>query len=274
MSDAATTPDLASLKPTLRRTWMDGDFGRIATSVEQVAEDFVARRSVGPGVRVLDVGCGNGNSALVAAKAGAEVTGVDIATNLLEQARTRAQREGVNVDFAECDAEDLPYPDDGFDLVISMFGAMFAPRPEHVATELTRVCRPGGRVAMANWTPDSFVAEMARTQGAHVPPPPGLPSPFGWGHEATVRERLADDVAEMHCAHVTTSLAYPFPPAVTVEFWRTYYGPTKRAFEALAPDAQAALRRDLEAVWSRHDQAGDGTTRVDATYLEVVAVAA
>src|SRR5688572_5952231 len=175
-----TIPDLQALKVRLREIWMAGDFGILAKHSESHANDFIARCAVKPGMRVLDVACGTGNLAIPAARAGADVTGVDIATNLIEQARARAVREGVNVQFDEGDAEELPYPDASFELVVSMYGAMFAPRPERAAAELLRVCKPGGQIAMANWTPRGFFGQMFKVIDAHVPPPPGVPPSMLW----------------------------------------------------------------------------------------------
>ena len=171
-----TSAEFAALKERLKATWIAGDFGQIAQYSEPAAEQFIARRAITPGMRVLDVACGTGNLAIPAAKAGAIVTGVDIAPNLLEQARARAQREGVQVRFDEGDAEHLPYPDAAFDLVVSMCGAMLAPRPARVAAELVHVCRPGGHIAMANWTPRGFIGQLFQVTGVHVPPPPDVPS--------------------------------------------------------------------------------------------------
>lgn len=228
--------DLEELKARLKSTWMAGDFGEIAKSVESHAEEFIARRSIKPGMRVLDVACGTGNLAIPAAKAGATVTGADIATNLIEQGRVRALSEGVNIQFDEGDAEALPYPDASFDLVVSMYGAMFAPRAERVAAELVRVCRPGGEIAMANWTPGGFIGQMFKVTSAHVPPPPGMSSPVLWGDETTIRQRLLDGIAELKLTPIRVPFRYPFSAAETIEFFRVYYGPTQRAFAALPED--------------------------------------
>lgn len=272
MPDAA--PEFDALKIKQKATWMAGDFGKIAESVETHAEAFVARRAVVPGMRVLDVACGTGNAALQAARAGADVVGVDIATNLLEQARARAERAGVPLDVREGDAEDLPFEDGTFDLVLSMYGAMFAPRPDRVAAELLRVCRPGGRIAMANWPPDSFIGVMAKLTAAHVPPPAGVPSPLLWGDEEVVRERLQAGAKEVTVRRVKVPFRYPFSPADTVEFFRRYYGPTQRAFEALSEPERRRLRRDLEDHWDRHNRATDGTVDFETELLEVDAVRA
>ena len=268
---STSKPEMESLKSRLKAMWMTGDFGEVAKIIETGAEEFIDRLALKPGERVLDVACGTGNLALPAARAGAVVTGADIATNLLEQARARAESEGLTIQFDEGDAEDLPYDDASFDSVVTMFGAMFAPRPELVAAELLRVCRPGGRIAMANWTPEGFIGQMFKTTGKHVPPPPNMPSPLKWGDEETVRERLHDGVGDLRMERRMCYFKYTFSPAEVVESFRKYYGPTQRAFDALGVDEQAALRNDLERLWAEHNQATDGTTNVPAEYLEVVA---
>lgn len=266
------TPEMQALKTRLKATWMSGDYGVFAKYLEPGALEFLARLAVTPGTRMLDVGCGAGQIAIPAARAGAQVTGIDIATNLIEQAQVRAAAAGVKARFDEGDAEMLPFADASFDLVVSLIGAMFAPQPERVSAELLRVCRPGGRIVMANWTPAGFIGLMFKNIGRHVPPPSLMPSPLLWGDEATVRERLGGGVAELRLTRRQYPFAYPFAPAEVVEFYRTYYGPTHRAFGALDADGQAALRRDLEQLWGEHNQASDGTTRYAAEYLEVEAI--
>ena len=268
---SAMNPEMESLKTRLRAMWMAGNFAEIAKYTAAGAEEFIARLALEPGARVLDVACGSGNLSVPAARAGAVVVGVDIAANLLEQARARAAAEGLTIQFDEGDAEALPYPDASFDVVVSMFGAMFAPRPPLVAAELLRVCRPGGRIALASWTPGGFIGQMFKTTGRHVPPPPNMPSPVLWGDEETVRERLREGVSGLELTRRAVVFDYPFPPAEVVEFFRLYYGPTQRAFDALDEAGQAALRRDLEQLWSEHNRAADAATRVEAEYLEVVA---
>jgi SAM-dependent methyltransferase len=263
--------EMEVLKSRLKATWMSGDYGTFARYLEPGAVEFFRRLNVAPGTRVLDIGCGAGQLALMAARAGANVTGVDIAANLIEQARERARSEGLSVHFDEGDAEALPYPDASFDLVASLIGAMFAPRPELVASEMLRVCRSGGRIAMANWTPSGFIGQMFRTLGGHVPPPANMPPPVQWGDEATVRHRLGEGVTDLQMTRRRYPLRYPFPPGEVVEFFRTYYGPTNRAFAALEGAGQHRLRQDLEQLWSTHNLATDGSTAVDAEYLEVLA---
>ena len=271
------TPEMQSLKSRLKGTWSAGDFGRIARSYEQGAVEFVARLALEPGRQVLDVACGTGNLAIPAAKAGARVVGIDIAPNLVVQARQRAAAEGLKIHFEEGDAEALPCESGSFDAVLSMFGAMFAPRPDIVARELTRVTRSGGLIAMANWTPGSFIGQMFKTIGALVPPPAIMPSPLLWGDETKLRERFGTQVTELRLQ--PRSIAFHFEqstPAQVVELWREFYGPTQRAFEALAGDAQkqAALRAGLEDLWATHNRARDGGTVVESEYLEVLAVRA
>lgn len=268
---STTKPEIDSLKTRLKAMWMSGDFGQIAKIIEAGAEEFIDRLALNPGERVLDVACGSGNLTIPAARAGAIVTGVDIAPNLLEQGRARAAAEGLTIQFDEGDAESLPYDDAAFDVVTSMFGAMFAPRPELVAAELVRVCKPGGRIAMANWTPEGFIGQMFKTTGKHVPPPPNMPSPLKWGDETTVRERLRDGIGDLQLKRQMCEFKYSFSPAEVVEYFRKYYGPTQRAFEALDEKGQAALRTDLERLWTENNQATDGTTDVFGEYLEVVA---
>lgn len=269
-----TATDIYALKERMRDTWMAGDFGVIAAYTAEAAKQFVDRLNIAPGTRVLDVACGTGNTAIPAAKRGAVVTGVDIASNLLEQARARADKEAVKATFVEGDAEQLKFADGSFDAIVTMFGAMFAPRPELVAAEFLRVCRPGGMIAMANWTPTGFVGDNFRVTAAHVPPPAGIPAPVLWGDEATVRERFGKGVAQITCTKQMCRFTYPFPPKEVVQLFRQYFGPTKTAFSKLDEKGQAALTADLEAMWTRHNQAKEGTTVVDGEYLEVKATRA
>jgi SAM-dependent methyltransferase len=271
MTKTQVSSETASLKARLKAIWMAGDFGEVAKHTAPCAEAFIVRLALKPGASLLDVACGSGNLAIAAARFGVNVTGVDIATNLLEEARARAESEGLTVRFDEGDAENLPYADAAFDEVVSMFGAIFAPRPELVAAELVRVCRPGGRIAMANWMPDGFVSEMFKISGKYVPPPPDMPSPLEWGDEEAVRERLSAGIADLQLTRRICPLKYPFPPVEVVEFYRTYFGPTQLTFAALNTHGQAALRSELERVWSEHNQATDNTTYVEGEYLEVIA---
>ena len=272
MESTEMTTEMQSLKAKLRDTWIAGDFGEIAKSIEAGAAEFVARLDIKPGMKVLDVACGTGNLALPGARAGAVVTGVDIAPNLIEQAKTNAGAEGLNAKFDVGDAEALPYEHASFDVVMTMFGAMFAPRPDVTAAELKRVCKSGGLIAMANWTPEAFTGQMFKTGAKHVPPPPGMPSPILWGTEDAVRERFADGVSDLQLNRRKISFTYQFGPADVVEHFRLYFGPTVKAFGSLDADGQAALRADLEQLWTDNNRATDGTTEVESEYLEVRAI--
>ncbi len=189
MSTSALAPDVVNMKTRLKKIWMAGDYDRFSRYMENGAREFYERLNIASGSRLLDVGCGSGQLALIAAKDGLEVIGVDIASNLVERARARAQAEELRARFEEADAEALPFDDASFDVVTSVIGAMFAPRPDLVAKELLRVCKPGGTIAMANWTPQGFVGQMFKTVSTFIAPS-GMPSPVLWGDETTVRERL------------------------------------------------------------------------------------
>jgi SAM-dependent methyltransferase len=267
-----TTNDnqLAELKARLKATWMTGDYDLFSRYMEKDAEVFFRHLVIPPKTRLLDVGCGAGQVALIAARAGVQVTGCDIATNWLEKARARAAAEGLNIAFEEGDAESLPYEDASFDVVVSLVGAMFAPRPELVAAELTRVCRPGGMIAMANWTPSGFIGQMFKTIGRHIAPS-GMPSPVLWGDQATVQERFREGIADVKFTHRIYHFEFPFGPDGVVEFFRLNYGTMSRAFSSLNLQEQNNLHSELESLWSAHNQAADHTTKVAAEYLEVIA---
>jgi SAM-dependent methyltransferase len=269
-----STPPLEQIKASMRSTWMAGDFGVIAKTITKTADEFARRLNVSAGVASLDVACGTGNLAIPLAKMGCVVTGVDIAPNLIEQARERAAGENVTAIFEEGDAEALPYSNASFDLVVSMFGAMFAPRPEIVAAELARVLKPGGRLAMANWTPGSFTGNMFRVSSRHVPPPPGLLPPVLWGDEATVRQRLTPHFVDIQTEAIPIEFDLPANPVGAVAFFRQYFGPTKVAFSRLDEAGQAAFANELELLWSRANVASDPSshTLIHNEYLLVTAV--
>lgn len=264
--------ELDLLTERVRATWTSGDFGRIARGYERGAAEFIQRLGLLPGEPVLDVACGTGNLSLPAARAGALVTGVDIASNLIAQAQANAAREGLPVAFEVGDAERLRYADAAFRTVVTMFGVMFAPRPDRAAAELLRVTRPRGRIAMANWTPTGFIGEMLKTTVSFVPAPAGVPSPLLWGTEDAVRERLGGGCTSLAVSRRLMTFEYPFGPAEVVEYFRLWYGPTLRAFAALDEAGREGLRRELERLWADRNEASDGTTRVRSEYLEVVAV--
>jgi SAM-dependent methyltransferase len=264
---------LHQLKQTMRETWMAGDFGMIAKTIAREAEAFVARLDVSPGAPVLDVACGTGNAALPLARRGARVIGVDIAPNLLEQARRRAEADGLQIRFDEGDAEQLPYSDATFDAVVSMFGAMFAPRPELVVAECARVLKPGGLLAMANWTPGSLAGRMFQVTAQHGGTPLGVAPPVHWGHPMVVRSRLAPFFEPVDLDVVVMQVDFPGSPADAVTFFRTYFGPTHAAFAGLDEVHQMALATDLERLWAEGNRAPDPATRtlIDNEYLQVVA---
>lgn len=266
------TADMAALKSRYKTMWMSGDYAKFATYLVDGAMEFLAFSDITPGTKVLDVACGAGQTAIPMARSGNQVTGLDIAGNLIEVARKRARAEGLQIQFDEGDAEHLPYETGSFDVVFSLIGAMFAPQPLLVADELARVCRPGGRIIMGNWTPGGFVGQMFKTMAAHVPPPQGIPAPTLWGDEAVIRARLGKYVSELQLTRRMYPFKYPFGPAEVVEFFRAYYGPTNRAFSTMDADGQAVLRHDLEQLWSRHNQSANGSLYLESEYLEVQAV--
>ncbi len=265
-----TTDQLTDLKIRLKATWMTGDYDAFARYMEEGAKEFFNRLEIPPGARLLDVGCGAGQLALIAARNDLSVTGCDIATNWLQKARARAHAEGLPITFEEGDAESLPYEDGQFDAVVSLIAAMFAPRPDLVAAEMTRVCRPGGTIAMANWTAEGFVGQMFKAISKYIAPS-GMPSPVLWGNPGVVRERFRDGVSDLKLARQQYHFRYPFPPETVVDFFRSNYGPTARAFDSLDVAAQAKLRSELVALWSAYNKAADGTTEVDGEYLELIA---
>jgi SAM-dependent methyltransferase len=272
MSSAAS--GLEQLKQRMQATWMAGDFGQIAKYSEKGAEEFVERLNIQPGSKVLDVACGTGNLAIPAARRGAKVTGVDIAPNLLEQARHRAASEGLDAAFEQGDAERLAAKTGEFDVVMTMFGAMFAPQPERVAAELIRVCRPGGTIAMANWTREGFVGKTFSLGARFVPPPEGIPSPLLWGDEAVVQQRLGDGTSQVRTTRRELFLDYPFSSQEMVQFFRDYFGPTQMTFARLDAQGQQEYAAAGAKLWDEHNESAGEGTRVRAEYLEVVATRA
>ena len=261
---------VAHVKQLMKTMWTSADFGKLAVLMENSAEDFVQRLEIKPGMRVLDVGCGTGNQSIPAARAGAEVAGVDIAPNLLVQAIERAKRGGLNIDFSEGDAEALPFKDGDFDTVMSMFAAMFAPRPEMVVSELLRVCRRGGLIAMGNWTPDSFVARQNVIMSKFVPPPPGSANPMDWGDERVVRERFGDR-AQVTCTRRPLVFDLPFAPKEAEEYFRRYLGPAQIVMSRLDESGKQRLSEELGEFWIRENRGDASHTVIPTEYLEVYA---
>jgi SAM-dependent methyltransferase len=258
--------------------WEKGDFTRIAATMRESGDDLVASLGLATGMDVLDLGCGDGTTALPSAQRGANVLGVDIAPNLVAAGRARASAAGLtNLRFEEGDASDLQgIQDESFDLVVSMFGAMFAPRPFDVAKEMVRVTRRGGRVVMGNWIPGdpTLVAQILKISAAYTPPPPeGFISPVTWGVEANVRERFGAagiQAENISCERASYVFRHPGPPAEFLDAFRLFYGPTMNAFEAAAKDGRAEqLREELVKLFEEQNGAGADSTEIVATYLKV-----
>ena len=267
----AATQTGDALTERSRRVWSAGDYDRISAGFRHEAQAFVERRGLARGLEVLDAACGSGNLTIPAARTGASVTGFDLVPALLDVAAEWARRERLGITTVEGTVEELPFDDAQFDVVMSMFGVMFAARPERVMDELARVTRPGGQVALANWTRAGFVGRMLAMHVAFVPPPAGIPSPLLWGDEATIRERFDENLWSVATTVRTLTFRYPHTPAGTAELFRGAYGPTVRAFEAIDEDRRATLAAELTAHWTAHHRAGAPMTEVDSEYLEVVA---
>lgn len=267
------SPDLVAIKSKMKATWEDGDYAGFSDYMSDGAVEILENWAIPVGQRLLDIGCGSGQSAIPAARFGHQVTGVDIAENLIAHARHRAHEEGLDATFDVGDAEDLPYQDDSFDVVITMIGAMFAPRPDKVATELARVIRSGGRLYMVNWTPDSMPARMFKCIASFVPPPPGFIPPVLWGDEKTVHSRLKKNFTDITLHRkVYPQWHYPFDAAGVVELFCTCFGPVKRAFESVDNDNRKKLCKALEHIYSDNGvMNGDKFTITGGEYLEVIA---
>lgn len=269
LPEGPPAPDLVAAKARSHATWSAGDYAVIGTTLQIVGESLAEAADVRAGERVLDVACGNGNAALAAARRFARVTALDYVPALLGRAQARAAAEGLALELREGDAEALPFPDGTFDVVLSTFGVMFCPDQARAARELLRVCRHGGRVALASWTPDGFVGEMLRTVGHHVPPPPGLASPARWGTRTGLDALLGADARAVRVEERTFTFRYR-SAAHFVEVFRAFYGPIHRAYAALPPEGQAALTADLTALLERHDAGSGGGLVVRGAYLEAV----
>jgi ubiquinone/menaquinone biosynthesis C-methylase UbiE len=261
--------DLAAVKAKQQAAWSSGDYSVVGTTLQITGETLCEALDLRSGERVLDVACGNGNAALAAARRFARVTGVDYVPALLARAGARAAADGLPLELREGDAEALPFPDGAFDVVLSTFGVMFAPDQERTARELLRVCRHGGRIGLASWTPDGFVGQMFKVVGSYVPPPAGLRGPPQWGTEGRLAELFAAEARELRAQRREFTFRYR-STAHWLEVFRTWYGPIHRAFAALAPERQEALAADLAALVERFNVARDGTMVVPSAYLEVV----
>jgi ubiquinone/menaquinone biosynthesis C-methylase UbiE len=262
-------PDLGAIKARQRQTWASGDFHVIAALIMPVSERLCDEVDLRAGQRVLDVATGSGNTAIAAARRLCEVTGMDYVPALLERGRARAAAEGLRVTFEEGDAEALPVAAGAYDVVLSTFGSMFAPDQEQAARELLRACRPGGRIGLASWTPEGWIGEVFRITGRHVPPPAGLRPPTRWGTEEGLRELFGDSAATLRATRRTFDWRFASTQQY-LDLFRTYYGPTYKAFEALDEPGRQALARDLVAAVGRYNRSVDGTLLVPSEYLEVV----
>jgi SAM-dependent methyltransferase len=268
----STTPgavDLTALKARQQTMWASGDFAVVGTTLQIVGETLCEAVDLCAGERVLDVACGNGNATLAAARRFAAVTGLDYVPKLLAGAEARAQAEGLTIAFQLGDAEQMPFGDASFDVVLSTYGVMFAPNQEQAASEMLRVCAPGGRIGLANWTPEGFIGQLLKTVSKHVPPPAGVKSPVLWGTEARLRELFGDRASRLEIARRQFNFRY-LSAAHFIDVFRRFYGPTHKAFEGLLPAGQEALARDLEALMAGLNRGGDKSLIVPAEYLEVV----
>jgi SAM-dependent methyltransferase len=272
MTSTTDLPDLTAVKQRQQQAWASGDFAVVASRIVLVAEHLCDTADLHAGWRVLDVATGSGNAAIAAARHGCIAIGVDYVPSLLETGRRRAEAEGLAVELVEGDAEALPFPDHAFDAVISVFGSMFAPDHGRAAAELLRVSRRGGTIALASWTPDGFIGELFRTVAAHVPPPAGVRSPMLWGTEAHLRELFGDAICSLELEERTFTFRFASAEEF-VDFFRTWYGPTVKAFAALEGESRDALERDLIALAREADRLkSPGAIAIPASYVEAVAV--
>jgi len=264
-----STPDFAAIKQRQQATWASGDFAVVGTTLQMVGESLAEAADVRAGERVLDVAAGNGNATLAAARRFATVTSTDYVPALLDKGRERARAEGLDVRFRVADAEELPFADSSFDVVLSTFGAMFTPDHKRTASEMMRVLRDGGRIGLANWTPDGFIGQLFKVIGAHVPPPSGVKSPALWGTEAHVRELFGAHALDIACERRVFKFRYR-SAAHWVQVFRDFYGPTHKAFAALDEAGQQGLEREIVALLEQMNTAGASSLVVPGEYLEIV----
>lgn len=267
MTTSTATPDYAAIKQRQQATWASGDYAVVGTTLQLVGERLCDAIDLRAGERVLDVAAGNGNATLAAARHFARVTSTDYVEALLERGKERAAAERLPVTFQQADAEALPFPDASFDVVLSTFGVMFTPDQKKAASELARVVRSGGRVGLANWTPDGFIGQLFKIIGKHVPPPAGISSPALWGTEARLIELFPG--CRVKAAKQIFNFRYQ-SPSHWIEIFKTYYGPTHRAFAALDAPKQAALQADIMELLERTNRGGKETLILPSEYLEVV----
>lgn len=264
-----TTPDYTTIKTKQNAAWASGDYAVVGTTLQIVGETLAEALDLRSGQKVLDVAAGNGNFTIAAARRWTDVTSTDYVPALLARGEERAKAERLNVTYKTADAEDLPFGEATFDAVASTFGVMFTPNQEKAAAEMLRVCRGGGKIGMANWTPDGFVGALFKTIGRHVPPPAGVRSPALWGTRSHLAELFGAGVSHTQIKEKAFTFRYRSPEH-WLQVFRDYYGPVHKAFGALAGNAQRALEQDLLELVSRFNAASDGTMVAPADYLEVV----
>ncbi|MGS1010851.1 class I SAM-dependent methyltransferase [Achromobacter anxifer] len=262
-------PDLAALKTRQQGTWASGDYAVVGTTLQIVGEQLCESLDVRAGQKVLDVAAGNGNASLAAARRWCDVVSTDYVPALLGRGRERAAAEHLKIEFQEADAEALPFPDGGFDAVVSTFGVMFTPDQDKAAAEMVRVCRPGGKIGLANWTPDGFIGQVFKTIGKHLPPPAGVKSPALWGTPARIEEMFGPHASSIKAEPRHFVFRYRSPEH-WLQVFKTYYGPLLKAFGALDSAAQAALTSDLIVQIDRFNRSGDAAMVVPSEYLEIV----
>jgi ubiquinone/menaquinone biosynthesis C-methylase UbiE len=263
--------DLSAVKARQQSAWSSGDYAVIGTTLQIVGEELCEALDVRAGQCVLDVAAGNGNASLAAARRWCDVTATDYVPELLVRAHERAAADRLSIEFREADAEALPFEDQCFDVVVSTFGVMFTPDQDRAAAELMRVCRRGGKIGLANWTPDGFIGQLFKTIGKHLPPPPGARSPALWGTVARLTEQFSPHMSAMTMTPRHFVFRYRSPQH-WLDVFRTYYGPVLKAFAALAPTGQLALEGDLVGLIKRFNRSEDGTMVVPSEYLEVIMV--
>ena len=268
---APVAPDYANIKQRQQATWSSGDFAVIGVTLQIVGESLAEAADIRAGERVLDVAAGNGNATLAAARRFAEVTSTDYVLDLLDKGRARAAAEGLQVEFRIADAEDLPFEDGSFDAALSTFGAMFTPDHTRPAREMLRVVRHGGRIGLANWTPEGFIGQLFKVIGSYIPAPAGLKSPALWGTEPHIVELFGAQAADIRTVRKHFNFRYR-SAAHWIQVFRDFYGPTHKAFATLDPAGQAALAKDITALLNRCNTAGRDSLVVPAEYLEVVIV--
>jgi SAM-dependent methyltransferase len=261
--------DFSAIKARQQGAWSTGNYAEVGTTLQIVGESLCEALDLRAGSRVLDVAAGNGNATLAAARRFGDVTSTDYVPELLEAGRRRAEAEGLPIRFQEADAENLPFADSSFDVVVSTFGVMFTPDQERAAAELARVCRPGGRIGLANWTPTGFIGKLFGTIGRYVPPPSGVKPPSLWGTEARLAELFGGVASALRVERREFVFRYR-SPMHWVDYFRTWYGPLNRTYAALGAEQQAAFTRDLFALMAQDNRAGDGTLVLPSEYLEVV----